>query len=80
MRISVRLTLAISVFVVAAITATLLLGNLLSSPCQTKAGWTGYAPLTQCGGRQFWAWAILIGPVVGAVAAAGAGLVLRRQR
>jgi hypothetical protein len=70
------MVVAIATFVVAAIVATLVLGNAFgANPC--GAGWTGYVPIGSCV-KTFWPAAFYIGPVVGLLASECAALLTDR--
>jgi hypothetical protein len=70
------LVVAIATFVVAAIVATLALGNALGGN-SCGAGWTGYVPIGSCV-KTFWSAAFYIGPVIGLLAGACAALLAER--
>jgi hypothetical protein len=70
------LVVAITTFVVAAIVATLALGNALGAN-SCGAGWTGYVPIGSCV-KTFWSAAFYIGPVIGVLAGACAALLTDR--
>jgi hypothetical protein len=67
------LVVAVATLVVAAIVATLVLGNALG-PNSCGAGWTGYVPIGSCV-KSFWPAAFYIGPVIGLLAGSCAALL-----
>jgi hypothetical protein len=70
------LVVAAAAFVVAAIVATLVLGNALGAN-SCGGGWTGYVPIGSCV-KSFWSAAFYIGPVIGLLAGACAALLTDR--
>jgi heme/copper-type cytochrome/quinol oxidase subunit 1 len=67
------LSIAVAAFVLAAVVATLWLGNALGSK-SCDAGWTGYVPLGSCV-KTFWSAAFYVGPLIGLFVGTSAGLL-----